>query len=101
MSSRKSFFLPFTAGIIVGGFVVHYVCAINHKESDLDNEREIEIDNDDITVVSCEYCENKPSLSHQLSSLSISSLYSSFSRLPNFISPDSSNSLTSVYAKLN
>ncbi|RIA94740.1 hypothetical protein C1645_759497 [Glomus cerebriforme] len=98
----------FTVGFIVGGVVVRFVGDNNSKGSqqqilidDIEGDLEKEIDDDDITVVSCKCYKthfSKSSFSHHSSSLSISSLYSSYSSLSNFLtSPDSPKSLTSTF----
>ncbi|GBC09207.1 hypothetical protein RclHR1_08690010 [Rhizophagus clarus] len=102
----------FTVGFIVGGVVVRFVGVNDSKESqqqilidDIENDQEEkEIDDDDITLVSCKYrCKSHFSKSSFSSSSSIASLYSSYSSLSNpslseFItSPDSSNSFISTY----
>ena len=97
-SSNNSLLLSsvFTVGFIVGGVVARFVSLNNNKELPhrflIGNDREKEIDDDDITVVSYEYYNNKSSC--HSSSSSFSSLYLSFSSLSNFLtSPDPSTSL--------
>jgi hypothetical protein len=121
-SSNSSLLLStvFTVGFIVGGVVVRFVGVndgvndgindgVNDSKGtrqqilidDIENDQEKEIDDDDITIVSCKYCYKKHFSKSSLSS--ISSIYSSYYSLSSpslsefLTSPDSPNSFTSTY----
>ncbi|CAB4412069.1 unnamed protein product [Rhizophagus irregularis] len=109
-SSNSSLLLStvFTVGFIVGGVVVRFVGVNDNKGSQqqilINDIEEKEIDDDDITVVGCNYCYKKHlSKSSFSSSSSTSSIYSSYYSLSNpslsdFLTPpDSPNPFTSTY----